>query len=113
MDRNMKMFILLVATAAVLGCSRIEEARGDKTVCPIRGVRWQEDLVPIRYGTPAEDDWTHAYNSAWFANFQYSFTWLGGGCVSGTFGDKARVRYCPKCRETEAAWLREHPYKRN
>ena len=110
----MKLLVLMVGIAAILGCSRahIEDARGDKTVCPIHGVRLQEDVVPIQYGTPAQDDWTRAYNSTWFTNFQYSFMWLGGGCVVGEY-DKARVRYCPKCRETEAAWLREHPYKRD
>ena len=108
----MKMLVLIVATMAIVGCSRVEDAREDKKICPIHGVRLLEDTVPIRYGTPAEDDWTHAYNGAWFTNFQYSFMWLGGGCVVGKY-DRARVRYCPKCRETETAWLREHPYKRD
>ena len=106
--------ILAVALVTAAGCNkeRIHDGRDGKTICPVHGVRMQEGIVPIAYGTPARDDWHVAYNKAWFTTFPYSFMWYGGGCVSDEFGEKARVLYCPKCRETEAAWLREHPNKK-
>jgi hypothetical protein len=90
---------------------RVEAGVGaGETVCPIHGERLRQDIVPIRYGLPMKDTWHEAYNKSRFTEFRYSLTWLGGGCVDDGV-KKARVLYCPKCREAEAIWLKEHPFE--
>ncbi len=103
--------ILIAVACVATACSkeRVFDARDGTKICPVHGTRLQPDIVPMYYGTP-DMTWEMTYAKAASTNFPHSLTHFEGGCVNQDGIEKARVLYCPKCRQAEAAWLRDHPY---
>src|SRR5215813_9141000 len=83
--------------------SKEEKARiGDK--CKVHGEKLKLDLVPILYGKLTVDaDYIKAAETQ-FPNANTRF--FGGSVVKEE--TKAEVLYCPKCREAEMRWNKEH-----
>ncbi len=75
---------------------------GDK--CKVHGEKLKLDVVPILYGKlMIDEDYMHAQEKQ-FPNANTRF--LGGCIVEET--TEAEVLYCPKCRDAEAQWQKEH-----
>ncbi len=100
-------FLLLAMTCPGCGgANRIEDHRGDVTRCDLHDVELQEGVVPIHYGLPGRLS-NEEVNA--LKRFPYANTSYGGGCVVSEDSPKsAHVRFCPKCRESEASWNRDY-----
>ena len=107
----MKTLVVIVVALAATGCSKeqVFDARDGTKICPVHSTRLQPDIVPMEYGTP-DMTWEMPYAKAASTQFPYSLTHVAGGCVNQDGIEKARVLYCPKCRQAEAAWRQDHPY---
>jgi hypothetical protein len=85
--------------------SKQEKARiGER--CPVHGEKLKLDTVPILYGIlMIDEDYLEAEKTL-FPNANTRV--FGGDLVQEE--TKAEVLYCPKCREAEAKWNKEHKH---
>jgi len=91
------------------GCTSKEAARlvpeGAKLeVCPVHNFRTRTERVPIHYGLMA---FPVGYGEARKACFPNAWRDIAGGCIPER-PTKAKVHYCPKCREEEQKWRNAH-----
>jgi hypothetical protein len=77
---------------------------GNGATCPVHHVMLQEDVVPIHYGLIRISEQEHNLRTKRFPYANSSH--LGGCCVQDT--RRARVMFCPECREAEKEWM---PYR--
>ena len=75
--------------------------------CPVHGEKLKLDIVPIIYGKLLVDEDYLDAEKTQFPNANTRF--LGGSVVKEE--TKAEVLYCPKCREAEAKWNKEHKHQ--
>lgn len=93
-----------------------EESR--KQHCRVHDQPMARGLARIEYGLPfitmsgqPPDEhslWRERYADAFHTLFPNANTRRGGGCMVGV-ERSARVFYCARCREAEAAWLKANP----
>ncbi len=96
---------VLIALAVVLLAiffPRVEDARGEPRTCELHGVELLEDIVPVRWG--GDRPLPERYAREMLKNFPNANPVHPGSCEPRQ-ARRARVRYCPKCREALAAWL--------
>jgi len=108
-DQKMKRFWFLYGLS-LLGCiailwlvlndTSIQDARGNDTKCEVHHVPLKEDVVPIVYGMIRR---TGEESQARHSLFPNAYSTYEAGCVVEK-PQKARVRYCPLCREAEKEW---------
>lgn len=72
-------------------------------MCPIHGCELLDGTAPMLYGFfGTEQNYGPASRNA----FRYAAYWMPGGCsVAAGWSSEQAVRYCPRCREAERAWL--------
>ena len=92
---------LEAANRFVLVVGPILDARTDERICPVHMLPLGEDVVPIEYGLiiPHENE-SHARRE----RFPFANSTIDGGC-SVNEARRARVLFCPKCREAKRQWM--------
>jgi hypothetical protein len=78
----------------------IADDRGSDKACQVHHVALKEDVVPIVYGMIRH---TQEEIEAHHSLFRHANSKYEAGCVVEK-PQKARVRYCPLCREAEKEW---------
>jgi hypothetical protein len=107
-----RQVVALLLTGTVLAgvvwyaANRPLDATTPGEVCEVHSTPLAEDTVPIVYGLPPR--LTQEQRDRIIASFPHARTYYGGGCVVGS-KTKARVSYCPECREAQAKWEADHP----
>jgi len=81
------------------------DVRGTATECEVHHLPLREAVVAISYGEPVLG---RRYAQAKAKLFPHANTEHLGGCEP-LRPQKARVLYCPKCREAFKEWLRRTP----
>ncbi|WP_149109730.1 hypothetical protein [Limnoglobus roseus] len=99
---------MMIVTLLTLGSGcgeRIADERGTQARCDLHDVELQEGVIPIRYGYPM----FAPQEIEGVKRFPYANTFRFGGCMTTSDSPKkARIRFCPKCREEVAALNREY-----
>ena len=96
------------------GCATLFGPTADRTgtalTCSVHGHDLQPDTVPVWYGS-TYDPWCVQYEEARRAQFPFAKTHISGSSMKivGHSPERAKVRYCSKCRQVEESWLDQHP----
>jgi hypothetical protein len=78
-------------------------------VCQLHGHIRTNGVVRIYYGTPGWSAESDAFDRVKSASFPNSWRSLHGGCViDQRSATQAVVNICPRCRETEQRWRKQH-----
>ena len=84
-------------------------ATATSQVCQLHGRIRTNGVVQVRYGTPVWSAEAEAFDKAKSALFPNSWPSLHGGCViTDRSALEAAVSICPRCREAEQRWKKEH-----
>jgi hypothetical protein len=103
--------LMLLLVAAISGLTRGASA-DPETTCPVHKTEMKKDIVPAIYGLIFLDpeDYSDQYIRARKELFPNSNREYYGGCVIDRNSTKTKeVTYCPRCREAEEQWGKEHP----
>ena len=84
-----------------LGC-RTLDFRGQRTFCSVHEISLKEDTVRVVYGLPLPIDYDYAVAEK--KQFPHAEQFAIAGCIRRSVR-RARVRYCPECREARAEYL--------
>ena len=80
------------------------------TECPRHHVPLKDDTIQLRSPLGSWPPWgvtdVASYYDEREETFPYSLRWMGKACDDPE--QRARVRFCPACREREAAWVVAH-----
>jgi hypothetical protein len=90
----------------VSSCNKMPDRRTDVETCEIHSTQLLEGEARVRYGLPLPP--TEAEMNAERTDFPNAWSLVEGGCLRGEH-DRARVRYCPKCRDAQKLWYEQHP----
>ena len=88
-------------------------ASATSQVCQLHGEIRTNGVVRVRYGTPVWSAESEAFDRAESASFPNSWSSLHAGCVFEIINGErsaaqAVVSICPRCREAEQRWRRQH-----
>ena len=88
-------------------------AEATSQVCQLHGRIRTNGVVRVRYGTPVWSAEVEAFDQTESALFPNSWRSLHGGCVVEIINGQrsatqAVVSICPRCREAEQRWRKQH-----
>jgi hypothetical protein len=104
--------LMMLLVAAISGLTRGAPTDDPETTCPVHKAEMKKDIVPAIYGLILLDteDYFEQYKRAREELFPNSNREYYGGCVIDRNATKTKeVMYCPRCREAEEQWGRDHP----
>jgi hypothetical protein len=107
--------IAILASALLVGCEeRVADVpydAHDSEICRVHGAGRLQAVVPMKYGYPKSDP--PAIVQAQRQAFPNAWLEVHGGCeqsfVPGHESPlQGTVMYCPRCRDAEEKWRRQH-----
>jgi hypothetical protein len=88
--------------------AQFDLTKGESNVCPVHHIKMPAKEVPIAYGPLLSNDPFPAPETR-ARMFPFGRASIIGGCMPGAYTPKTgKVFLCPKCYETEKAWIKAH-----